>query len=240
MGDCYITRRGGSAGGGGLPEFTYTGTYQLIDDGGGDWRMKFLTSGVLTFTKLGSAGKGIDVFLVGGGGGCGNSNGVSDYLGAGGGGYTKTTRQITVQVGVEYPIVIGAGGTKPNASDTQTRGGTTSAFNTYVEGGYSGKNVNGGNGGSGGAAPTSTVGGTDGGDGGAGTISGAEAGKGQGTTTREFGEDSGDLYASGGYWDSRYGADNTGNGGGGVYLNTKTTTGGSGIAVIRNHREVAA
>ena len=121
MGDCYITRRGGSAGGGGLPEFTYTGTYQLIDDGGGNWRIKFLTSGVLTFTKLGSAGKGIDVFLVGGGGGCGNANGVSDFLGAGGGGYTKTTRQITVQAGVEYPIVIGAGSTKPNTLETWVR-----------------------------------------------------------------------------------------------------------------------
>ena len=199
-----------------------------------------MTSGVLTFTKLGNASKGIDVFLVGGGGGCGNANGVSDYLGAGGGGYTKTTRQITVQAGVEYPIVIGAGGTKPNASNIQTRGGTTSAFNTSAEGGYSGRATSSGNGGSGGAAPTSTDGGTDGGDGGAGTIYGAEAGKGQGTTTREFGESTGDLYASGGYWDSRNGADNTGNGGGSVYLNTKSSTGGSGIAVIRNHREVAA
>lgn len=240
MGDCYITRRGGSAGGVGLPEFTYTGTYQLIDDGGGNWRIKFLTSGVLTFTKLGNASKGIDVFLVGGGGGCGNASGVSDYLGAGGGGYTKTTRQITVQVGMEYNIVIGAGGTKPNASNVQTRGGTTSAFNTSAEGGYSGKAQSGGDGGSGAAAPTSTAGGTDGSDGGAGTVPGAEAGKGQGTTTREFGESTGDLYASGGYWDSRNGADNTGNGGGGVYLNTKSSTGGSGIAVIRNHRKVAA
>jgi hypothetical protein len=239
MGDCYITRRGGSAGGGGLPEFTYTGTYQLIDDGGGNWRVKFLTSGVLTFTKLGNASKGIDVFLVGGGGGCGNANGVSDFLGAGGGGYTKTTRQITVQAGVDYPIVIGAGSTKPNSSSTQTRGGTTSAFNTSIEGGYSGKAMSGGDGGSGGASTNGATGGTDGGDGSVGNA-GGQAGKGQGTTTREFGEDSGELYASGGYWDSRDGADNTGNGGGGVYLNTKTSTGGSGIVVVRNHREVAA
>lgn len=230
---------GGSAGGGGLPEFTYTGTYQLIDDGGGNWRIKFLTSGVLTFTKLGNASKGIDVFLVGGGGGCGNASGVSDFLGAGGGGYTKTTRQITVQAGVEYPIVIGAGSTKPNSSSTQTRGGTTSAFNTYIEGGYSGKAMSGGDGGSGGASTNGATGGTDGGDGSVGNA-GGQAGKGQGTTTREFGETSGDLYASGGYWDSRNGADNTGNGGGGVYLNTKSSTGGSGIAVIRNHRKVAA
>ena len=231
----YFPMRGAS-GGNSLPEFTYTGTYQLIDDGYGDWRIKFLTSGVLTFAELGSGAKGIDVFLVGGGGGCGNANGVSDYLGAGGGGYTKTTRQITVQAGVGYPIVIGAGSTKPNSSSTQTRGGTTSAFNTSIEGGYSGKSISGGNGGSGGASTNGATGGTDGGDGSVGNM-GGQAGKGQGTTTREFGEDSGDLYASGGYWASRDGADNTGNGGGGVYLNTKTTTGGSGIAVIRNVRK---
>lgn len=239
MGDCYIIRRGGgsaSAGGTGLPEFDYDGVYQLIDDGYGDWRIKFLTSGVIIFTKLGSGAKCIDVFLVGGGGGCGNANGVSDYLGAGGGGYTKTTRQITIQEGVKYRIEIGAGGTKPNASNTQTRGGTTSAFNTYVEGWYSGKSVSGGDGGSGGASTNGTTGGTDGGDGSVGKM-GGQAGKGQGTTTREFGEASGDLYASGGYWDSRDGADNTGNGGGGVYLNSKTSTGGSGIVVIRNVRK---
>lgn len=239
MGDCYIIRRGGGsagAGGTGLPEFDYGGMYKLIDDGYGDWRIKFLTSGDLIFTKLGSGAKGIDVFLVGGGGGCGNSNGVSDYLAAGGGGYTKTTRQITVQVGVKYRIEIGAGGTKPNSSSTQLRGGTTSAFNTSVDGGYSGKSISGGDGGSGGASTNGTTGGTDGGDGSVGKM-GGQAGKGQGTTTREFGEASGDLYASGGYWDSRDGADNTGNGGGGVYLNSKTSTGGSGIVVIRNVRK---
>ena len=59
---------GGSAGGGtGMPEYTYTGNASLIDDGGGNWRIKFLTSGTLTFTKLGNAKGGLDVFLVGGG-----------------------------------------------------------------------------------------------------------------------------------------------------------------------------
>ena len=32
----------------GLPEFTYTGVSQLFDDGTGNWRIKFLTSGTLT------------------------------------------------------------------------------------------------------------------------------------------------------------------------------------------------
>ena len=228
---------GGSAGGGtGMPEFTYTGTYQLIDDGGGNWRMKFLTSGVLTFTKLRNAAKGIDVFLVGGGGGNGNAGGISDWCAAGGGGYTKTVKNLTVQKGVEYQIVVGAGGTRPTTSNTQTRGGTTSAFNASIEGGYSGKAYNGGDGGSGGAASNSTVGGTDGGDGGEGS-----------TTTREFGESTGDLYASGGYYNANNGtngegngADNTGNGAGGTNNNNKSTVGGSGIVVVRNHRKVAA
>lgn len=216
--------------------YSYTGTSEKIDDGDENWRIKLKTSGILRFTNLGKWDGNLDVFCVGGGGGCGNSDSVSDYLGAGGGGYTNTTNNVSLQVGIEYPIEIGAGGTKPNASNTQTRGGTTSAFNTSAEGGYSGRSISSGNGGSGGAAPTSINGGIDGGDGGTGTVYGAEAGKGQGTTTREFGESTGDLYSSGGYWDSRNGADNTGNGGGSVYLNTKTSTGGSGIVVIRNHR----
>ncbi len=74
---------GGSAGGGtGMPEYTYTGNASLIDDGGGNWRIKLLTSGVLTFTKLGNAKGGIDLFLVGGG--CAGGGGYCDgYNGSG-------------------------------------------------------------------------------------------------------------------------------------------------------------
>ena len=238
MGDCFIVRRGGSvSGGSGLPEFTYTGTYQLIDDGNGNWRIKFLTSGKLKFTKLGSAKTGIDVFLVGGGGACGYSAGISDWCGPGGSGYTKTTNNVQVQEGIEYDIIVGAGGTRSTVSNTQTQGGQTSAFNTYADGGYSGKSISGGNGGSGAASSNSTLGGTDGGDGQKGANGVGEAGKGQGTTTREFGEASGDLYASGGYYGSGDGAVNTGNGGGGTNTNNTKTVGGSGIAVVRNHSE---
>ena len=80
-----------------------------------------------------------------------------------------------------------------------------------------------------------------------GSIFGGEPGQGQGTTTREFGESTGDLYASGGYYNANNGtngegngADNTGNGAGGTNNNNKSTVGGSGIVVIRNHRKVAA
>ena len=230
MGDCYMMRRGGTSGNG-LPEFTYeNGVCQLIDDGNGNWRMKFLTSGVLTFTKLGSAGKGIDVFLVGGGGGCGYSLNASDNLGSGGGGYTRTLRSLIIQKNTAYQIVVGDGGNRPSSNNTQLRGGTSSAFGVSAYGGYSGLNISGGKGGSGGAGSNSTTGGTDGGDG------GGPGGAGQGTTTREFGETSGDLYASGGYFGSGAGEDNTGNGGGGVHQSAAATKGGSGIVIVRNKR----
>ena len=48
-----------------VPLYTYTGTSILIDDGNGNWRIKFLTSGTLRFAK--NPGQ-LDVFCVGGGG----------------------------------------------------------------------------------------------------------------------------------------------------------------------------
>ena len=50
---------------GSIPKFEYTGTYEYIEDGGGNWRIKFLTSGVFTPLK----DMVIDAFMVGGGGG---------------------------------------------------------------------------------------------------------------------------------------------------------------------------
>ena len=82
-------------GGGSVPvlgvDFTYTGECQVIDDSnevsGVQWRIKFLTSGVLVFTNQ----QTVDLFLVGGGG---NGAGCSRYggrygSGAGGGGAGK-------------------------------------------------------------------------------------------------------------------------------------------------------
>lgn len=231
----------GGGGDTGLPKFTYNGQYTLIDDGDGDWRIKFLTSGVLTFTKLGNAKGGIDLFLVGGGGASGCSYNISDWCGSGGGGYTLTKRALSVVKGTAYQITVGAGGAWPGVSNTQTCGGTTSAFGNSADGGYSGKAINGGNGGSGGSGADSTDGGTDGGNG--GSNNNGTGGTGQGTTTREFGESTGTLYASGGAYNANNGtnnvgngADNTGNGGGGTNNNEKRTTGGSGIVIIRNVR----
>lgn len=252
---------GGSDGGGtGMPEYTYTGNASLIDDGGGNWRIKFLTSGTLTFTKLGNAKGGLDVFLVGGGcaGGSGNWDGNNGYGKAGSGGYTKTQKSIQVTANTAYSIVIGAGGQSAFAP-----GGSTSALGVTANGGTK---LGGGSGG--GAYGNGAVnnGGSNGGNGdpqdaaNIGNDHWGSPGKGQGTTTREFGESTGTLYAGGGgaggngsaqahggaggggngAWNGNQptsGAANTGGGGGGMYANlTNVGKGGSGIVVIRNHR----
>lgn len=214
-------------------DFNWTGgdgTYQVLDDGGGNWRIKFLSSG--TFTPL--KNMVIDAFLLGAGGGSG-----SDYCGAGGAGYTTTVRSVVLAANTAYPLVIGAAGTNGNYSGTAaTKGGTTSAFAAVANGGersVKGSKTsvkNGANGGSGGAGyAASGGGGIDGGDGATGDTAG---GKGQGTTTREFGEADGDLYASGGGKNLKATVPNSGNGG---YYNVEPA---DGIVVIRQHKEVAA
>jgi hypothetical protein len=222
-------------------DFNWTGgdgTYQALDDGGGNWRIKFLSSG--TFTPL--KNMVIDAFLLGAGGGSG-----SDYCGAGGAGYTTTVRSVVLAANTAYPLVIGAAGTNGNYSGTAaTKGGTTSAFAAVANGGersVKGSKTsvkNGANGGSGGAGfAASGGGGIDGGDGanGSGSLS-SNGGKGQGTTTREFGEADGDLYASGGGGNLKATVPNSGNGG--YYGGSTSVKPADGIVVIRQHKEVAA
>ena len=223
------------------PKFTYTGTYEYIDDGGGNWRIKFLTSG--TFTPL--KAMTIDAFLVGGGG-SGAVGLSSDVSSGGGGGYTETFKKIELTANTEYYIEIGAGGYLNNTAGMNklgVTGGTTNAFGKSVPGGNGGGNnsgnlKNGGDGGSGGGAPKGS-GGVNGSDG-----TGTTAGSGQGKTTREFGEESGELYSSGGNGAQANPSDgnpNTGDGGGGKhYYSIKTSSGGSGIVIIRKHKEAAA
>lgn len=235
-----------------IPEFTYTGSYQIVNDSdtpittsSDNWKIRFLTSGTLNFSRLNGAENGIDVFLVGGGGGGGGARG-----GGGGGGYTKTTHNVSVQTNTDYTITVGAGG-KAGTSNAQSTsgsaggtGGTTSAFSQSASGGVGGKAIveaggNGGSGGgSGGNASTSHAaagaGGSNGGNGGASNKSG---GTGQGTTTGEFGNSSATRYAGGGGG----GSDNSttlaagGSVGGGKGANNKTSavagsanTGGGG------------
>lgn len=239
-----------------IPEFTYTGDYEIVNDSDepiavsqGNWKIRFLTSGKLIFTVLNGADDGIDVFLVGGGAG-GN---YSWRGGAGGGsGYTSTMQAVTVQVGIEYNIAIGAGGVGSKTSGGRA-GGATSAFNGTANGGatLSANGAKGGDGGSGGGSGTlnpdkdgayskAGVGGTDGANG-----QGTNPGTGQGTTTREFGEPSGTLYATGGAGVASNNTkptpvpQNTGDGGNGAGSNYESTAGGSGIVIIRNARGAA-
>ena len=270
MGEAYLRRRGG-----GfdklteLPLFTYTGQHELIDEENGNFRIKFLTSGTLTITKLNSIKNGIDVFCVGAGGGA-----AAKARGAGGGGYTKIQKNVAVNKNVEYVITIGGGVTGGN-------GGNTAAFGVTASGGYGTSGFSGGNGGSGGGAYSAQAHNSNGGANGSDGYGDNVPGKGQINVsgpnsetgnTYEFGESSsGTLYAGGGgavradngeyapYISSSGGAGGGGyhpGGGNGAYqdptrsgyggtVNTGgggggyNTAGGSGIVVIRNRRESA-
>lgn len=236
-------------GGGGKLNFEYTGQYIEIDDGQGNWRVKFLTSGTLTLKSKVT----VDVFLVGGGGGAHATSG-----GGGGGGYTKTVRKIELDVGI-YQITVGAGGVGNN-------GGTTNAFNQSANGGKAGAQFAAGDGGSGGGSYTANAsapfypagaGGSDGSNGGGTTAH--PGGVGQGTSTREFGESSGALYAGGGGGSYAsgggvgavggdggggagrnqgvYGKSGSPNTGGGAGAGCSASgSGGSGVVIIRNAR----
>lgn len=260
-----------------IPEFTYTGDYEIVNDADepitvsqDNWKIRFLTSGTLKFTDLRSAENGIDVFLVGGGGGGSHgyyhSGNKSTSGGAGGGGgYTTTAKDVAVVTGTSYEIVIGAGGSDPSdGSHNGGAGGASSAFGNYANGGdggrysYSGGGPgtgSGGSGGSGGGKCANTSGGVAGDGGSDGSDASDGGGKGQGTTTREFGESGKRLYAGGGAGNkgnktggtpgeggggaiNEPGEANTGGGGGGGNNGAAAGTcpGGSGIVVIRNKR----
>lgn len=181
------------------PKYDYTGNHTLLKDNAelGWWRVKFLSSGVLTW--LGENTK-IDVFLVGGGAG-----GQKDDIGGcgGGGGYTSTTKEFEIKNGATIQVNIGAGGA------SKSNGGSSSFSSLSVNGG---KGKSGGSGG-GGAGKTASQnvsarggnGGTDGAAGSAGkgdsNVSGggnSGGGGGQGRTTREFGDAGAELYSGGG------------------------------------------
>ena len=146
---------------GSITKFEYTGNYEYIDDGGGNWRIKFLTSGVFTPLKE----MVIDAFLVGGGGGSPGRN--YGWTSGAGGGYTRTYTAISLTANTPYQIEIGAGG-------VGTAGGDTSAFGNVAKGGGAGSRgttnpQDGGNGGSGGGQKSASHvydGGSDGSNGG--------------------------------------------------------------------------
>lgn len=241
-----------------VPEFTYktssgaNAKYEIYNandvnitnnpETQGNWKIKFLESGILTINRLNSAADGIDVFCVGGGGGGSNGGDLGQEPGGGGGsGRTTTGSGITVSAGTSYYITIGSGGGNKAYWDAVSQAGKTSAFGVTAEGGYSAHGVAGGNGGSGGSSAHAGPGGTDGKDGSSygGNFT---AGEGQHSTTREFGESNGALYASGGAG-GRNGNENgvsaqanTGDGGSGGDKSGNGGSGGSGIVIIRNKR----
>lgn len=191
------THYGFCAKGGAAPKFTYTGTYNVREDG----VVELLSSGTIVFLEP----KVIDVFMVGGGGGGSGSNlEYGQGFGGGGGGYTRTNKRVAVQANTEYPVTVGSGGT-PGAT------GGASGFNAYtVNGGLNGAIISGttpryfgGQGGSGGGGGVSSnsdygAGGYDGSNGESGYPSTNQSGPGQLFTTREFNENGGKLYAGGG------------------------------------------
>jgi hypothetical protein len=160
----------------------------------------------------------VDIFCVGGGGGGGRgqdgSSSSSGYGGGGGGGgYTSTVGNVAVSAGQVLNCVVGAGG-NANSGNVQPDGGVTSVSRSgtvlcTANGGNSPGykdfyGQNGGSGGGKGGANRSSdfhfrggIGGADGKEGGANNAS-TGGGKGQGTTTRAFGESNGTLYSGGG------------------------------------------
>ena len=233
-------------------DFNWTGgdgTYQVLDDGDGNWRIKFLSSG--TFTPL--KNMVIDAFLVGGGAA---GKGASWVSYGGSGGFTTTVKKIQLTKNTEYNVVIGAGG-----SGNGNAGGASTGFTGRADG----ANATPGQGGSGGArmrysGHVTQNAGSDGANGG-------DTSPGQGSTTREFGEPTGDLYAGGG--GAAYlsggtsgivyaqagegggggiagltalsGTPNTGGGGcGNEGSDTPQGAGGTGIVIIRKYKEAVA
>lgn len=201
------------------PKYDYTGQHTLIKDNAelGNWRIKLLSSGVLTWT---GEKTNIDAFSVGGGGG-------SSADGFGGcGGFTQTEKGIELQNNQIIQVQVGTGGTCGFGNNTSTITGTkggASSFGEYCtanggDGGpYSSKynphpTVRGGCGGGAFAKNSNSsnnnagAGGSDGGNGGNANSTYVDdsgdwvttGGYGQGTTTREFGDAGADLYSGGG------------------------------------------
>lgn len=199
---------------GGALNFTYTGEYNVRDDG----VVELLTSGELVFLDPAV----IDIFCVGGGGAgtTPTGSGVNEVgYGGGGGGYTSTKKR--QRVDGAYTVTIGAGGGLIDKQGGATQFGDILTANGGLSGGqsevYTGSD--GGSGGGGGVNSNSDYGsgGSDGNNGENGFPASHIGGTGQGLTTREFGEPNGKLYAGGG--------------GGGRYLYTTTAVispGGSG------------
>ena len=175
-----------------------------------------------------------------------NGDSVYDWkiyiLGSGTLTFTDETPDIDV-------FLVGGGAAGNYAWERGAGGGSgyTKTVSGYTASGGSALSSNGnygGNGGSGGGSGSkngdddniwisSGVGGKDGANG-----AGGKPGTGQGTTTREFGESDGILYATGGdgLESPKIKTANTGDGGDGGRANYSSGNGASGVVVIRRHK----
>lgn len=215
------------------------------------------TSGQLNITFKGSQTYTIpdgyakaDVFCVGGGGNGGNVqyNGPYgqpyDAGTGGGGGYTNTKKGISVTSGEVVAVSVGNAGSSSSFGNHCSAGGGAhvGSLSTGANGGSGG----GGRGKINGLWGPHTGSGSGGSNGSNGNNAGTSGGKGQGSTTRAFGESNGTLYAGGGaggqggglytsdghdYWlfyDA--GGGGAGGGGGGSGAGGANTGGGGGGA----------
>ena len=241
--------------------FTYGGSYDLISEGGTNWRVRILTGSNTAFTL--SNAVTIEAFLVGGGGG-GAAN--ASWVGGGGGGGGRTTYVSSISLTAKaYYFTIGYGGgagTSGGPSSFAESGG----FNYTAAGGNGGSGQTGQAGGSGGGAGGHNGSPSGGGAGGSYGANGsnnargnAAGGAGQGSTTCEFNQGttsgcnagvtiyaggggggggmSGSVAGASGSVGAGCGGANTGCGGqGGVGGTGGTQSGIYGIIVIRNKR----
>lgn len=187
----------------------YTGNCTILNDGSGNWRIKFTTSGTVKFNTSMS----VDIFLVGGGGGGGTGCYYYACGSGGGGGYTLTKKQINLEANTAYPIVIGAGGKSYTDGESSKAFGFTAAGGLHGQSSGAEKAGDGGSAGGKAAQYSPQPGASDGGDDPGGSAKGQRSKvgpNGETGTTREFGEETGALYAGGGgasgYYHSTSGA----------------------------------
>ena len=189
--------------------FTYDGSYNVISEGSGNWRIEFKTIGTKTLTV--KKAFNADIHAVGGGGG-GSGTSLKNYsAGGGGGGYTSTAKNKSLSA-TTYSIIVGDGGAggagkqdpgKPGTAGDASKFGSLVTANGGKGGtaparwstGAGGAGGSGGGSGSAGLGYSYGTGGSNGSKGGNGEIGHNEGygatccqgGAGQGTTTRDFG-----------------------------------------------------
>ncbi len=248
-------------------DFTYSGDCEVIDDtddvSGVQWRIKFKTSGILTFTTE----QLVDVFIVNGGkaGSAGSVATTPSYLGDGGdgglGGGTGTFKNITITPVIENTITIAgaAGGSSAFGKTVSTMLSTGTigkgGYN-YSEDGYAKFSV--ATSGTGGVAefgdPAATYYAGAGGGGASNKMPTSSA------IAGAYGSNGGGRGGSSGYRTSGSGSNaicvaatsgssgtaNTGGGGGGGgggsygkqgNIAGKAGSGGSGVVIIRKHKD---